>query len=140
MQILGHLSSRSAIASRPPVPAHLKALQRRPGNSRRAGSVRAHKVEIEHQGKKVELEVPSGQSILDVALDNGMELPHDCKMGVCMTCPAKLVSGKVDQSGGMISEDVADKGYALMCVAQPQEDCKVVTISEDELLDIQMGN
>jgi len=100
----------------------------------------AHKVEIEHQGKKQELEVPNGQNILDVALENGLELPHDCKMGVCMTCPAKLVSGKVDQSGGMISEDVADKGYALLCVAQPQEDCKIVTISEDELLDIQMGN
>lgn len=25
------------------------------------------------------------------ALDAGIELSHDCKMGVCMTCPAKLV-------------------------------------------------
>jgi len=22
----------------------------------------------------------------------GLELPHDCKLGVCMTCPARVVS------------------------------------------------
>ncbi len=60
----------------------------------------------------------------------GLDLPHDCKLGVCMTCPAKLLSGKVDQSGSMLSEDVAEKGYALLCVAQPQSDCRVKTISE----------
>jgi len=40
------------------------------------------------------------------------------------------VEGKVDQSGAMISEDVAEKGYALLCVAQPTQDCKITTISE----------
>ena len=38
------------------------------------------------------LEVEEGETILQNALDNGIELSHDCKMGVCMTCPAKLVS------------------------------------------------
>jgi len=47
-----------------------------------------------------------------------------------MTCPAKLVSGQVDQSGSMLSEDVAGKGYALLCVAQPLSDCKILTITE----------
>lgn len=37
------------------------------------------------------LEVEDGETILEAALDNGLELSHDCKMGVCMTCPAKLV-------------------------------------------------
>jgi hypothetical protein len=30
----------------------------------------------------------------------------------------------------MLSEDVAEKGYALLCVAIPQSDCKLTTISE----------
>lgn len=55
---------------------------------------RSHKVEIEHDGKKYDLEIPDGKTILEVALDKGMDLPHDCKLGVCMTCPAKLVGGK----------------------------------------------
>ena len=50
----------------------------------------------------------------------------------CCACWAIFVqvSGSVDQSGAMISEDVAEKGYALLCVAQPKEDCKIITITE----------
>eukprot|EP01025_Chloroclados_australasicus_P014553 TRINITY_DN16832_c0_g1_i2.p2 TRINITY_DN16832_c0_g1~~TRINITY_DN16832_c0_g1_i2.p2 ORF type:complete len:139 (+),score=15.68 TRINITY_DN16832_c0_g1_i2:40-456(+) len=99
---------------------------------------RRHKVEIEHQGETYTLEVGAGQTILEVALDEGLELPHDCKMGVCMTCPAKLVEGNVDQSASIMSEEVAEKGYALLCVAEPQGDCKIKTIPEDELLDEQL--
>ncbi|PNH10812.1 Ferredoxin-1 [Tetrabaena socialis] len=97
-----------------------------------------YKVEIEHQGKRIDLSVPEGESILLTALDQGMDLPHDCRLGVCMTCPAKLISGKVDQSGSMLSDDVAAKGYTLLCVATPKSDCKITTISEDELLDLQL--
>lgn len=40
------------------------------------------------------------------------------------------VSGTVDQSGAMLSDDVAEKGYALLCMAMPQSDCKIVTVNE----------
>lgn len=53
--------------------------------------VRSHKCEIDFEGKTHSFEVPEGSTILEVALDNGINLPHDCKLGVCMTCPAKLV-------------------------------------------------
>lgn len=60
--------------------------------ARAASALRAsHKVDIAHQGKNIVLEVPDGETILSVALDNGIDLPHDCQLGVCMTCPAKLV-------------------------------------------------
>lgn len=97
-----------------------------------------YKIEVEHEGKKIDLQVPEGESILSVALDKGIDLPHDCKLGVCMTCPAKLISGSVEQAGSMLSDDVAAKGYTLLCVATPTTDCKVMTISEDELLDLQL--
>ena len=48
-------------------------------------------VEIQHDAGSTVLEVEEDQTILDAALDSGLELSHDCKMGVCMTCPAKLV-------------------------------------------------
>lgn len=95
-------------------------------------------MEIEHEGQVTTLDVKKGQTILEVALKNGLKLPHDCQLGVCMTCPAKLVAGEVDQSGSMLSEDVAEKGYALLCMAQPKTDCKILTVSEDELLDQQL--
>jgi len=55
-----------------------------------------------------------------------------------MTCPAKLVSGKVDTSGSMLSDDVEEKGFTLLCVAVPESDVEVVTCSEEELLDVQL--
>jgi ferredoxin len=56
-------------------------------------------------------------------------------MGVCMTCPARVVAGTVDQSAGMLDDEVQEKGYALMCVASPLSDCTIKVIEEEELLD-----
>ncbi len=52
---------------------------------------RAYKVEIETQRGVETITVEDGDTILQTALDQGIELTHDCKMGVCMTCPARLV-------------------------------------------------
>lgn len=81
------------------------------------------------------IEVGEGETILQAALDHGIELSHDCKMGVCMTCPAKLVQGEVDQSAGMLDDEAKEKGYALLCVSEPQSDCTVAVIEEDEILE-----
>jgi ferredoxin len=35
----------------------------------------------------------------------------------------------------MLDDEAKDKGYALMCVAEPQGDCTVAVIDEDELLE-----
>ena len=47
-------------------------------------------------------------------------------------------AGSVDQSGSMLSEDVIDKGFALLCMAQPRSDCELSTCTEDELLEVQL--
>ena len=44
--------------------------------------LQAHRVEIEHVSGVTTLEVDEGQTILETALDAGLELSHDCKMGV----------------------------------------------------------
>lgn len=48
------------------------------------------------------------------------------------------LSGTVEQSAGMLSEDVIEKGYALMCVSSPTSDCTVQEIAEEEILDQQL--
>ncbi|CAD6213888.1 unnamed protein product [Miscanthus lutarioriparius] len=54
---------------------------------------RAYKVTIEHGGESRVVEVEKDETILSRALDEGLDVPHDCKLGVCMTCPARLVPG-----------------------------------------------
>ncbi|KAL3578182.1 hypothetical protein D5086_019686 [Populus alba] len=101
--------------------------------------VRSYKVVIEHEGQSTELEVEPDETILSKALDSGLTVPHDCKLGVCMTCPAKLISGSVDQSDGMLSDDVVERGYALLCAAYPRSDCQISVIPEEELLSLQLA-
>lgn len=102
-------------------------------------SASAYKVTVEHDGRTRTLDVAPDETILERALDEGLEVPHDCKLGVCMTCPARLISGAVDQSEGMLSDDVVEKGYALLCVSYPQSDCHIRTIPEEELLSLQLA-
>ncbi|KAJ9700364.1 hypothetical protein PVL29_005923 [Vitis rotundifolia] len=111
----------------------------RPGSRQLSLSVQAYKVVIDHEGKTTELEVEEDETILGKALDTGLSVPHDCKLGVCMTCPARLVSGTIDQSEGMLSDDVVERGYALLCVAYPRSDCHIKTIPEEELLSLQLA-
>ena len=41
-----------------------------------------------------------GELLLDAALSNGVDLPHDCRAGHCGTCCVRLVSGKVHGGEG----------------------------------------
>jgi ferredoxin len=36
------------------------------------------------EGATHHLEVPEDANILEVALDQGLDMPYDCKMGVCL--------------------------------------------------------
>ena len=53
-------------------------------------------VTLENRGGKT-FEVNSKRPILETLRDQGVDLPFGCKYGGCITCAAKLISGKVDQ-------------------------------------------
>ncbi|KAK9073884.1 hypothetical protein SSX86_006478 [Deinandra increscens subsp. villosa] len=118
---------------------HRPNLRRRFSLRRTTTTTCSYKIAIEHDGVTTELEVDPDETILDKALDTGMSVPHDCKLGVCMTCPAKLLSGSVDQSEGMLSDDVIERGYSLLCVSYPKSDCQIKIIPEEELLSLQLA-
>ncbi|KAK6929956.1 2Fe-2S ferredoxin-type iron-sulfur binding domain [Dillenia turbinata] len=121
-------------------PIKLSTFHRKPNLQYRSASIiRSYKVQIEHEGQTTELEVEPDETILAKALDSGLSVPHDCKLGVCMTCPARLLSGFVDQSEGMLSDDVVERGYALLCSSYPRADCHIRIIPEDELLSLQLA-
>jgi ring-1,2-phenylacetyl-CoA epoxidase subunit PaaE len=70
-------------------------------------------------------------SILDAALQAGFDLPFACKSGVCCTCRAKLLSGKVrmDKNYGLDPRDIA-AGYVLTCQAHPLTDRVVISYDD----------
>lgn len=68
-----------------------------------------------------------GDTILDAALNAGVDLPFACKGGVCATCRAKLVEGEVemDVNYGLEQSDV-DAGFILTCQSHPRTEAIVV--------------
>lgn len=97
-------------------------------------------VEINHQGKTQTIQVPESQSILEAAIDAGINLPYSCSAGVCTTCAAQILSGEVEQSEGMgVSPDLQAEGYALLCVAYPRSDIKLESGKEDIVYQRQFG-
>lgn len=73
------------------------------------------------------IEVPANKPILEAAEEAGMDLPYQCRMGICGVCSAlRLESGDVEQSEAMfISESEREEGYVLTCIAKPRSDLKV---------------
>lgn len=63
----------------------------------------------------------AGDFLLDSALMNGIELPHDCRSGICGACRVRLVEGRV--FGGHEHGD--DTIHA--CQARIVSDIKIVT-------------
>ena len=84
------------------------------------------KYRIKLLNSKVDLNVDSDQSIYEAAVKKGLQLPIGCNYGGCITCAAKLISGKVKQPGATaLNKRQSKEGYILLCVATPTEDCVI---------------
>ena len=82
-----------------------------------------HKVTIKNL-KNAIFQVEANRPLLDSLRDQGVDLPYGCKYGGCITCAAKLISGKVDQRRqvALNNRQISD-GYIILCVARPISDC-----------------
>lgn len=86
-----------------------------------AGDATHATVVIQLDGVKRELEFhENSPAILEVGLAAGLNLPYACKGGVCCTCRAKVLEGKVrmDKNYTLEQPDI-DAGYVLTCQCFP---------------------
>jgi ferredoxin len=74
------------------------------------------RVQFTRSGKTIEL--PHRQTILEGAEDNGIEVPFECRSGICGQCKTHLVSGRVtmDAEDALTAADRA-RGFILACQA-----------------------
>jgi len=69
----------------------------------------------------------NAETILDAALKQGADLPFACKGGVCSTCRAKLIEGKVEMEHNYALEpDELEKGFILTCQSHPRTEKVVI--------------
>jgi ferredoxin-NADP reductase/DMSO/TMAO reductase YedYZ heme-binding membrane subunit len=67
--------------------------------------------------------VEEGQTLLDAAEDLGIDIPFDCRAGICGQCKTKLVKGRVvmDVQDALTPED-RRRRLVLACQARPVRD------------------
>jgi ring-1,2-phenylacetyl-CoA epoxidase subunit PaaE len=78
-------------------------------------------ITIHEGGKSFNFSMIQGSNnILDEALNNNADLPFACKGGVCATCKAKVLEGKVEMAVhyGLEDDELAN-GYVLTCQCVP---------------------
>jgi ferredoxin len=79
-------------------------------------------VRIENLDNSV-YQVDDKRPLLESLRDQGVDLPYGCKYGGCITCAAKLKSGKVDQRRQVaLNNRQINDGYIILCVARPTTD------------------
>jgi CDP-4-dehydro-6-deoxyglucose reductase len=78
----------------------------------------------------VSFEALPGQSVLEAALNAGLNLPHSCKGGNCGSCRARLLRGEIYYPNGRplgLSEAEAAAGFVLLCQARAQSSLSIET-------------
>jgi len=84
------------------------------------------KVTIKNSGNT--FKVRPSQTVLQAAIEAGINLPYGCRNGACGACKAKLLQGKVihdDYQGSAMSDAELIAGNALLCCARPIEDLTI---------------
>ena len=92
-------------------------------------------VTVTNQGG-AKYDVYASRPLLETLEEQGVDLPYGCRYGGCITCAAKVTSGKVDQSEQVaLNNRQLNHGYAVLCVARPISNCtlEVGVESHDEL-------
>lgn len=83
------------------------------------------------------IEVPTGGTILEAALDAGIGYPFGCQSGNCGACKSHLLKGEVTMEGYSefaLSDEEKERGLILACRAVPWEDSEVAWLDEDDLI------
>ena len=111
----------------------MQVLEKNPAVETRAGHCR---ITVRgRDGSETSFEVKRNDMLLKAAVDQGIDYPHNCRVGVCGTCKTRLVDGRVspmvDLALSPLSNEQIEAGFVLACQAK---------VRTDLVLDVKLGN
>lgn len=90
--------------------------------------IHTRSIKLRFEAVEYALEVTKGRSVLEAALDAGLELPYSCQTGNCSTCKASRLDGEVRMIGlAKERSDLAVDQY-LLCCCYPLTDNVIMEI------------
>jgi ring-1,2-phenylacetyl-CoA epoxidase subunit PaaE len=96
------------------------------------GAPAAAIAEVIFEGARTRFPVAEGEAIVDAGHRAGLNLPYSCKGGMCCTCRAKLLEGRVEMALNYSLEPwETEAGYVLTCQAKPTTER--VTVDYDQV-------
>jgi len=81
--------------------------------------IEKHIVNIKFQGNEIPVAVEKGKSVLESALDAGMELPYSCQTGSCRQYKGKATERDLTMIGLIKERTDLQKGEFLLCCSHP---------------------
>ena len=84
-------------------------------------------IRINFKNESYDLVVGENQSILQAALQNGIQLPYSCRNGICSACTALCKSGGIEMVKNDVLTDLdLSQGWVLTCTGHPVKDDVVI--------------
>jgi ring-1,2-phenylacetyl-CoA epoxidase subunit PaaE len=78
--------------------------------------IKDQEVYLKFAGVENKILIKSGNSVLEEALEVGLELPYSCQTGNCSTCKGTIISGKLKMIGlDKPRTDLKDNEFLLCC-------------------------
>ncbi|MFT6924174.1 MAG: ring-1,2-phenylacetyl-CoA epoxidase subunit PaaE [Crocinitomicaceae bacterium] len=82
-------------------------------------------------GDETKFEMSPNQNVLDAAIKNGVDAPYSCKGGVCSTCKAKVIEGKVSMKlNYSLTDSEIEEGFILTCQSHAASESLIVNYDE----------
>ena len=87
-----------------------------------------------NEGLDTKIDCYEGETVLDAAERNGLELPYSCLNGGCFMCAAMLEDGQAKMGDQFMLDDKhAEAGFRLLCCTTVSTDCEILTHQNDRL-------
>ncbi len=87
-------------------------------------------IKLKFQNTEYALELIKGKSILETALDSGLELPYSCQTGNCSTCKRQLKKGSLKMIGLDNKRMDLLLDEFLLCCSHPMSDNVYIKIKK----------
>ncbi|WP_029036351.1 ferredoxin--NADP reductase [Salinimicrobium xinjiangense] len=75
---------------------------------------------IKVDDEEVVLSMPKNKTVLQVALEHGLDVPYSCQGGICSSCVARIVEGTAEmEKNSILVDSEIEEGLVLTCQAHP---------------------